>query len=417
MFVLRGSEVPVDKPSKKRGKFQWNDSPEESSRRRLQKMLLQQHLGENVAETASVGRRSNRTGARQRSIESVDDVHDPRRNKRRCVQPSNYNSGRNGRRKETPLDLTDLQKCLGCGEEFKTIVKLERHIPVCVEKQRLIELHADKTENGENSAEEDEYDPTKHMCIYCERQFMYLRILKKHVSEVCPVRKDYIEKGEYIDKEWEEEIAAKVQSFMETVATPEETDERKGKRKKRGNNWGYKTKSKKSFRSSDDGDSLFGWEESFMSTWVKQEGEQGKNGGRMGVASKPGKDNRPSASSMEQLLTGNVKIKESGEGDKTEKVEPAVGVEVEQNSPEGDKAEIDGRSRDIVEPVDPNLNSDSKDEASDENEMELEFDEEEPQSAKPRKRRGPRLTMRSRRKKPTGNEKPKSGGPRKKAIE
>jgi hypothetical protein len=102
---------------------------------------------------------------------------------------------------ETQLSTTSELKCDGCGVWYDTISSLERHIPICAEKEKIREK-ANLERQG--SADDDiEYDPSKFMCIYCVRQFTYLRLLVRHLAESCPVRKRLVNANEYIDKEWE----------------------------------------------------------------------------------------------------------------------------------------------------------------------------------------------------------------------
>ena len=64
--------------------------------------------------------------------------------------------------------------------------------------------------NEDNNDDDDDYDPNKFMCIYCRHQFQYTRTLRKHVLEFCHVRREYVEKGEYLDAEWEDDLNSKV---------------------------------------------------------------------------------------------------------------------------------------------------------------------------------------------------------------
>jgi hypothetical protein len=63
-------------------------------------------------------------------------------------------------------------------------------------------------DSSDNSDTED-YDPRKHLCIYCLRQFTYLRSLRKHVLEICTVRGEFVKEGEYLDREWEQDLIEK----------------------------------------------------------------------------------------------------------------------------------------------------------------------------------------------------------------
>ena len=106
--------------------------------------------------------------------------------------------------KDVSLSDASKLKCEGCGILYGTISSLERHIPICVEKEKLRQI---VNNEGQNSSEdEDEYDPNKHMCIYCTRQFTYQRLLLRHLTESCPVKKKLVSEGEYIDLEWESDL-------------------------------------------------------------------------------------------------------------------------------------------------------------------------------------------------------------------
>ena len=178
-----------------------------------------------------------------------------RKRKRRNPYALLYNPNNHIRRREM-TEITNLQKCQGCEKEFRTISLLERHIPVCSQKDRIKEFHESTPPSPEPEEEEDPWDPTKHMCIYCEKLFTYLGMLRKHIFDTCPVRADYVEKGEYIDEEWEQDITARANAKQETWKdTPNklsndddnnsdslQSDMRGRKRKRRSNNWGYKPK-------------------------------------------------------------------------------------------------------------------------------------------------------------------------------
>jgi hypothetical protein len=135
--------------------------------------------------------------------------------------------------------------------------------------------------------EGDDFDPTKHLCIYCNRQFTFARALRRHI-DYCAVRRDLVECNEYIDDDWEQQLAASVatasrgsmdgatlaaEESAETGGDPRRSGGSGSKRRRRCKNWGCsKSKSRRSTKSEDDADdSLFGWEDAFMSTWGKDE--------------------------------------------------------------------------------------------------------------------------------------------------
>lgn len=62
-----------------------------------------------------------------------------RRKKRRVTDGQGpVPPGRLTRQSEAPDQLVDSCECGGCGEDLKTIVMLERHIPVCSQKDKLV---------------------------------------------------------------------------------------------------------------------------------------------------------------------------------------------------------------------------------------------------------------------------------------
>ena len=214
------------------------------------------------------------------------EVYDEGRNKRRRgMYELLYNPLNHIRRREM-AEIVDPQSCRGCGEQFKTIAMLERHIPACMHKDRLREIHVGKSQ-PEDDEDSDAYDPTKHMCIYCERLFTYLGMLRNHILDVCHVRKEFIEQGELLDDEWEQDIIARAgpretakeapvssssqlsrQSSMSSLtglaedAEREDEEGRSGKRgkkrKKKRSNWGYnkvKNGERRQSKNSEEGDS------------------------------------------------------------------------------------------------------------------------------------------------------------------
>ncbi len=129
-----------------------------------------------------------------------------------------YNPLNHVRRREM-AEIIDTPRCTGCGEQFGTISLLERHIPMCSFKERISGEGKEESGSGENSRnasddeDQEEFDPNKHTCIYCLRQFIYFGMLRKHVFDICTVRKDLVEKEEYIDEEWEQDIRARYRSI------------------------------------------------------------------------------------------------------------------------------------------------------------------------------------------------------------
>lgn len=208
-------------------------------------------------------------------MDSAEDEEDGRRKRRRGMYELLYNPLNHIRRREM-AEIVDTLSCRGCGDQFKTISMLERHIPVCSHKDRLREIHVGKSQLEEDE-DSDAYDPTKHMCIYCERLFTYMGMLRNHILDICPVRKDFVEQGELLDDEWEQDIISKAgpretlsrQSSMSSLLehqgedgeNPEEepkSSKRGGKkRKKKRHNWGYRVKNgeRRQSKNSEEGDS------------------------------------------------------------------------------------------------------------------------------------------------------------------
>ena len=49
---------------------------------------------------------------------------------------------------------------------------------------------------------------TKHLCRYCDKPFTYPGSLRKHVLDVCPVRKALVESSKSVDVDWEQDMLA-----------------------------------------------------------------------------------------------------------------------------------------------------------------------------------------------------------------
>ena len=123
-----------------------------------------------------------------------------------------YNPQNHMRRREL-TEVLDMHRCHGCGLRFGTISLLERHIRVCKHKEKIKEMHSTKTTVAsrrihKRPKESFVQDARKQKCRYCDKLFTYIGMLKKHILDICPVRKEYFEHGneDHIDKEWEETI-------------------------------------------------------------------------------------------------------------------------------------------------------------------------------------------------------------------
>ena len=139
------------------------------------------------------------------------DLFDEVKKRRRRPFELLYNPNRHTRRREM-AEVVTTAICSGCNVDYKTISMLERHIPSCTHKEKIRELESMKPMYGPDSSDSsdtEDYDPTKHLCIYCLRQFTYLGSLRNHIFEICTVRKEFVKQGEYLDQEWEEELIKK----------------------------------------------------------------------------------------------------------------------------------------------------------------------------------------------------------------
>ncbi len=123
-----------------------------------------------------------------------------------------YNPQNHLRRREL-TELLDMHRCHGCGLRFGTISLLERHIRVCKHKEKIKEMHSSKTTVTSRRIhkppkESFKQDAHKQKCRYCDKLFTYIGMLKKHILDICPVRREYFEHGneDHIDKEWEDTI-------------------------------------------------------------------------------------------------------------------------------------------------------------------------------------------------------------------
>ena len=131
-----------------------------------------------------------------------------------------YNPQNHMRRREL-TEVLDMHRCHGCGLRFGTISLLERHIRVCKHKEKIKEMHSVKTtvtSRRIHKRPKDTFvrDAHKQKCRYCDKLFTYIGMLKKHVLDICPVRREYFEHGnaDHIDKVWEDTIICVGGSLM-----------------------------------------------------------------------------------------------------------------------------------------------------------------------------------------------------------
>ena len=360
VFVLRGSELPAQQQSstgsssrkqqgRRRGKFRWGSSAShESVRRQMQRMLIKQHVGVSASSSTAAANESRRASARissQRAGDSPPPTESPtggsstprearkplppppppppppphalrRHVRRRAAANDNAASGELSAVKcdstfDSAADRDNVQAAAGCGDH------------VCTTGE---ERNVDTKEN--NDDDDDDIDPTKHMCIYCSRQFTFLRALRRHVVDGCSVRRDLVERQEYVDEEWEAELktAAGVGRSSAGGSTELADDavgdagdgvrRSGGKRRRRCRNWGSsKSKSRKSARSSGDDadDSLFGWEDAFLSTWGKDERDditrhEEQTQGQTPAAADDDTADVKSTTALAKLLTTDIQI-------------------------------------------------------------------------------------------------------------
>ena len=218
-------------------------------------------------------------------------------------------------------------KCEKCDAVFDSAAECDAHAAGC--SDRVSSGTAGDERNADNDDDDDDdIDPTKHMCIYCSRQFTFLRALRRHVVDGCSVRRDLVERQEYVDEEWEAELKAVAGvGRSSTGGSTDVADEASGdaadgvrrsggKRRRRCKNWGSgKSKSRKSARSSGDDadDSLFGWEDAYLSTWGKDEREditaRDKQAQRQTAAAADNDEpDAKSTTALAQLLTTDILI-------------------------------------------------------------------------------------------------------------
>ena len=147
-------------------------------------------------------------------VASHDSAQERHRKKRRKNFELLYNPLHHVRRREL-TQVLEIHNCGGCHQQFKTISLLERHVRVCSQKDKLKEMRAMSSSLDANCCDDDDdddeyaYNPNKHMCIYCLKQFTYFGTLRKHVSDWCQVRTDFVEHGDLLDDEWEESLEVK----------------------------------------------------------------------------------------------------------------------------------------------------------------------------------------------------------------
>lgn len=283
IWYLRGQVITPSKKGKKAG---YGRRGRSLCHRKRKPGEGPQGAGEGGREEAQLQAQRKLLLERQTSLDSPEEEAEYGRRRRRRVQELFYNPNKHVRRR----DLAELlgNKCFGCGQVFDIISMLERHIPLCPDKEKILGSNgangAGKLSQVEADDSDNEYDPNKHMCIYCERYFTYLGMLRKHVVDTCTVRKELVENNEYLDEEWEAELDAKTghagsrrtlsrQSSVSSMTGIMEDGENsqdsfdnrpRRRRKRRGHNWGYKPKGGKKRSEEDEDGYPYMIEESFF---------------------------------------------------------------------------------------------------------------------------------------------------------
>jgi len=356
VFVLRGSELPAQQSSsssvavrkqqgRRCGKFRWGSSAShESMRRQMQRMLIKQHVGDSTSASAAAdSRRASVRISSQRGSDSpplndasTGGVSAPRESRKPLPPPRPSAVRRHMRRRvaaggQTIADNTaepgDVAavKCEKCDATFDLAEDRDAHVTACSDQMGGGTVEERNADTKDNDEDDDDIDPTKHMCIYCSRQFTFLRALRRHVVDGCSVRRDLVERREYVDEEWEFELKATAGvGRSSTGGSTDVTDEASGdaadgvrrsggKRRRRCKNWGSsKSKSRKSARSSGDDadDSLFGWEDAFLSTWGKDERADitRRDQHDQGQTAATADDDAKSTTALAQLLTNDIHI-------------------------------------------------------------------------------------------------------------
>ena len=357
VFVLRGSELPAAQSAssagarkqqqadgRRRGKYRWGSSAShESVRRQMQRMLIKQHVGTGESSRRASVRISLQTAAGDASPPLGDPAPPPAAAAARRPLPPPPALRRPVRRRAAAGGSTSAAdhdasaaaaavagergaaaKCERCTAAFDSEAERDTHAACCgADEQR----NAD-TKDRDDDDDDDDIDPTKHMCIYCGRQFTFLRALRRHVADGCSVRRDLVERQEYVDDEWEAELRAAAgggrsstgggsadAAADDDAAAADGARRSGGKRRRRCKNWGSgKSKSRRSARSSGDDadDSLFGWEDAYLSTWGKDERADITRRDRQ-----PADTELKSATALAHLLTTDITINVSDRATRT----------------------------------------------------------------------------------------------------
>ena len=171
-----------------------------------------------------------------------------------------YNPLNHVRRREM-IEVLDVQTCGGCLRKFDTISLLERHVPTCHNKDKIMELVGSYDGPEKITSVKPVtslYD--RLQCRYCLKNFTYMGSIRKHIRSVCSVRKRLLATSatDKLHNDWEQTVLysddAATISLAEKFDTPKR-QRRKGKRK--NHHWGNTKKRK--FNCEEEVRELHGW--------------------------------------------------------------------------------------------------------------------------------------------------------------
>ncbi|XP_064642138.1 uncharacterized protein LOC135496641 [Lineus longissimus] len=103
--------------------------------------------------------------------------------KRRNFFQLPYNPKKHKRRRDM-TQVVDMHMCGGCRKRFKTLGLLERHGRICSEKEKLNKAEAIAVPKREISG--------ALKCKYCAKVFTYKASLRRHLMDICRIKKDLI---------------------------------------------------------------------------------------------------------------------------------------------------------------------------------------------------------------------------------